>query len=321
LKARAIGGWLARIGVSAVLLLWLWHKPKVHDALLGLPPHTGRWLAAAVALYLGCQLVNTLKWQVLLRTLGYSLPYGRLLMVTFIGMFCNLFLPTAVGGDLARVGLMKVEKVPLEIGTLSVFVQRLTGFVALLVIGLCGLLVSGKLADPVPRGVLVGLGGLLAALLAGMAVGLWLERRLDLAKRLPPKLGAALARLGAGARALLADPRGLLWVMVLSFVFQLWQVGIGLWLAGPARCTVAARQYLWLVPTFSVAGMVPVGLGGIGVKEHVANSLLRPLLGDAGVVWQVLWDCMVLLSSLPGALLSAGVGARTRKAIAEDSVP
>lgn len=302
---------LLRVAISGALLYLLWRSPKVRRACGQLSPGTLWWLLGAVVLYAGCQVVNAVKWQVLLDAMGHAVPLRDLLRMTFAGMFANLFLPTAVGGDVARIGLLGAYQVPLSLATLSVFTQRLTGFVALLVIGLAGLLCTGRLGDPVPRGVFVGLSVLLAAIVVAAVVGWWLDRRLDVSDKLPAALGRPLRKLGAGTRALLRSPRALGYVMLLSFVFQLWQVGIGAVLAWPAHCGRALVDYFWLVPVTAVGGMVPVGLGGIGAREHTANLVM----GDAGVVWQVLWDAMVVLSSLPGGLLLlAGVGGGGAKA-------
>ncbi|MBI5831106.1 MAG: flippase-like domain-containing protein [Armatimonadetes bacterium] len=311
--AKRVLSWVARCGISVVLIGLLLRKKSVADAVGQLQAGVVWWVLAGVVLYLASQAINTLKWRVILDAMGHRLPYPKLLRVTLAGMFWNLFLPTAVGGDAARVVLMRAYDVPASTGTLSVLMQRVTGFVALLVIGVAGLVWSGELHDPVPRKVLVGLSLLLAVVVVAMAIGLALEGRFGLADRLPGWLGRPLRRIGDGLLALVRAPRAMLWVMVLSFVFQLWHVGLGWFLAQAVGCTASAKHYVWMVPVTSVGGMVPVGLGGIGSREQVAYLLLTPILGQAGVVWQLVWNAVMVLSSLFGGVVAAGAGARAAK--------
>lgn len=304
---KSAASWLVRCALSVLLIALLLRNDKVRQAVHELQAGVLWWLLAGVTAYLLSQAINTAKWQVILSAMGHRLPYRKLLSVTLAGMFWNLFLPTAVGGDAARVVLMRAYDVPASTGTLSVLMQRVTGFVALLVIGVGGLALSGELNDPVPRRVLIGLSLLLALVTVAMAMGMAIEGRFGLADRLPGWLGRPLKRIGSGLRALAGARRAMVWVMALSFVFQLWHVGLGWFLAEAAGCQASPRHYVWMVPVTSVAGMVPVGLGGIGSREHAARLLLTPILGVAGVVWQLLWDAMVVLSSVLAGLAAAGM--------------
>ena len=312
---RQAASWAARVAVSAVLLSWLWRQHG-RDALSCLSPRTELWVLIGVPLYLGCQLLNALKWQVILDAMGHRVPYRELVRVTLIGMFANFFVPTSVGGDVVRVGLARAWGVSLSLGALSVFTQRVTGLVALLVIGLGGALAAGELDSRLVRGVLVGM----ALLLLGVLLGAWAGMRFDPeGRRLPRWLARPVGKLAAGLRSLAGSPRQMLWVMVLSFAFQLWQVGLNVLLGGPAGVRARVVDYLWVGPVVALGAMVPAGLGGIGSREAAA-LVLKPVLGPAYLTWSLLWQAMVLLASLPGGLLMAGSARRRAKPAAEQGV-
>jgi uncharacterized protein (TIRG00374 family) len=311
-QRRKWATWAARLLVSLGVVVWLYQSEDVRHAFSELSPRTEGWIAAGIVLYAGCQLLNAYKWGQILRAMGYRLPYLELVRVTFIGMFSNLLLPTAVGGDVVRVGVMRTHDVPASVGALSVFTQRVTGFLAMLVIGVVGALAAGALADPLPRRAFIGMAVLLLGVTAAAVAGAFLERHLDLGQRLPRWLGGPLSRLGQGLRALAKAPGRMVWVMVLSFAFQLWQVGIGIMLAQPAAVDTPVRNFFWVGPLTSLAPMLPVFAGGFGGREAAAR-LLTPVLGPHGVPWQVLWDAMVLLTSLLAGLIVV-VGNRRRAA-------
>ncbi|MFB2894552.1 lysylphosphatidylglycerol synthase domain-containing protein [Aerosakkonemataceae cyanobacterium BLCC-F50] len=49
--------------------------------------------------YLGLQWLSCLRWQIVLKATKHFIPVNSLLNSYLAGMFLNLFLPGAVGGD------------------------------------------------------------------------------------------------------------------------------------------------------------------------------------------------------------------------------
>ena len=60
-------------------------------------------LAGALAVYLGSMLLVAWRWQLLLRADGVRVSLLRLTRYYLIGFFFNNFLPSSIGGDVARV--------------------------------------------------------------------------------------------------------------------------------------------------------------------------------------------------------------------------
>src|SRR5262249_16706501 len=95
--------------------------------------HLGFWMGA-VALYVGAQVVSALRWRWLAEPLGFRRPLAEFTAFYFIGMYFNLFLPTSVGGDVVRAWYLdggSGRKLP---AFLSVFVDRFSGLLVLLVL-------------------------------------------------------------------------------------------------------------------------------------------------------------------------------------------
>jgi uncharacterized protein (TIRG00374 family) len=107
------------------------------------------YIALALVIYLGTQIVSALRWTVLTRPLGISTPYKDLAAYYFIGMFFNLFAPSTVGGDVSRVYYLAREQNKdhqkhasgSTIGAaVSVLMDRAIGMVVLIWLGAVGLL-------------------------------------------------------------------------------------------------------------------------------------------------------------------------------------
>ncbi len=101
----------------------------------------------------------------------------------------------------------------------------------------------------------------------------------------------------------------LLWAVALSFLFQSSLILLNIYLAGAVGLHLPAAVYVWLIPCLSIASMIPLGIGGLGVREASAVALLGGALPasvalEPGTIiaWSLLAQAMLWLSGLPGAL-------------------
>ncbi len=303
--ARGVLSWVVKVGLSVALLAWLFHKPGTQQAIEHLNAATVAWVGLAVLLYAGCQLLNTYKWWVLLHGVGHPLGYWLLVKITFIGMFANFFLPTSIGGDVLRVGLATSYGVPASTGALTVLLQRFTGSLALLVLGLLGLLAGSAAVEHHLGRALLAAAIVAAVGLVGLAALTWLEHRGSWGERLPGWLGRPLHRISDGLARLGGSPRVLVLVMLASAGFQLSMVALQSLLGHAAGIRVAAVHWFWLVPLMTIGEMVPLGLAGIGPREVAAEKLFISVGCPAGLgtLSSLLWQAMKILCSLPGGLL------------------
>lgn len=312
---RTAAGWALRLALSMALVAWLMRQSAPREAL-----RHAAWgvVAAGVAAYLLCQLLNAYKWGLVLRAMGYHLPFPSLARVFFIGMFANLFLPTSIGGDVVRVGLIALAGVPLSTGMLSVLVQRFTGLLAMLLNGFAGGIAAGSQLGSSGRALVVAAACAAATVMLATAAAV-AERRWKLAERLPTALGRPVGRIGQGLRDLAAAPRLFGAVLLVSLVYQGLMVALnaGLGLAVGLRLDVV--HWLWVVPLVTLGEMLPFGLGGIGPREVVAQQLLTQLGFGSGAAWSLLWQAVKVTTSLPGGILWVGARRDAAKRPAEDA--
>ncbi len=271
---------LLRVALSAGTLALLLHHVGGSAVLTLLRHADRRLLTEAWGLFLLGVLIRTFRWQALLHGLNLHPPRRTLLRLYLIGNFFNAFLPSGFGGDVVRVlELAQGENGSAALGT--VLVDRLTGILSLLALGLLILPFSPEL-PPWLTGTLiaVSLGGLLGG--AMLLQGHWLRR---LTASLPPALSldgdGKLAQLytaisGCGARAI--------WqAIALSTLFNLLNIVI-YWLCGRAvGLTVGLKFYFVAVPLLSLTLLLPISVGGLGARDWVA----QPLFASVGIAPQV----------------------------------
>jgi len=91
-------------------------------------------LVAAVLFGIAVNLISTFKWYLLTRSQAINTGYWRLFVYYVVGQFYNMFLPTSVGGDVVRSYQLGKHSGRQADALASVFVERYTGVLTLLVV-------------------------------------------------------------------------------------------------------------------------------------------------------------------------------------------
>ena len=111
-----------------VLLLRITPLREVGSHLRNADKH---YLFLSAGLYLSGLLIGPLRWSRLLSAKGIRLPFKKLASYFFIGLFFNNFLPTIVGGDVARATYVAMDSNKKAEAFASTVVDRAIGFLAL----------------------------------------------------------------------------------------------------------------------------------------------------------------------------------------------
>ncbi len=272
LKGRAIAG--LRIALTLLALWFLLRQVGGQDLLAALRGTRTTLLAGAWMLFLFGIVVRVLRWRALLRGLGLHPPFALLLKLYLVGGFFNSFLPSGFGGDVVRVLELgrDAESRAAALGT--VLVDRLTGILSLLVMGLA-VLPSARGLEPwlVWLFVVVACGGSLAG-------ALLLEG--NLLRRVMSRAPARLSLVGEGKLAQVyaavtgSGPKAIWLALAYSTLFNLCNIGVHWLCARAVGIDLSLPFYFVVVPLLSLALLVPVSVGGLGARDWVGQMLLGP---------------------------------------------
>ncbi|MGD9099906.1 MAG: lysylphosphatidylglycerol synthase transmembrane domain-containing protein [Anaerolineae bacterium] len=276
------------------------------------------FMLAAFALFVVGTVIRAVRWMALLRALEIQVPLRRLVELYFVGTFFNLLLPSGFGGDAVRVlELTQDTHVTAALGT--VIVDRMTGLLVLFAMALAVLPFSGGLL-PTETALSIGLLAV-AGLVAG---GLVLQG--ELLRRWGHWLPGPLALDGEGAlaRTLRAvndcGPRAIAQALGMSLLFNLLLVNVNYLAARAVGVDIDLAYFLLFVPVLSITLMLPISIGGLGVREGMAIFLFDQAgVGQAAAVAASLGVYVVstLLTGLLGGLIylaQGTLGLRTREA-------
>lgn len=291
----------AAMTVALLLIVFL----QVDLDLIGEKIRTGDpvYGAAAVLAVAAALVFGALRWGVLLAVADVAVRRRDQARIYAVTAFANAFLPTSVGGDIARP-LMVSRRGPMLARTITtVLEERIAALVALLMLAWIGVAVQPEtISDGAVGALAVASGALLAGLLV-LLVRPSLLTRLG-ARLLPERLHGHLGEAAGAARGLLRSPRALLGVLVLSLAFQVLvtvelvllarmidvELGFGL---------AAAAQALTQLAT-----LLPISIGGFGVREgsYVAVFAGGSIAATDAVLISLLTVFALFLATLPGAL-------------------
>jgi uncharacterized protein (TIRG00374 family) len=299
---NVIGSWWVRLAITVAILVYLASKIDLGAAAIAVLRIDPRYLAL-VLLLVGCdRLVMILRWVLLLRASNVAISTTDAARIFLISSFVGSFLPAGVGGDVARAyGLSRATNDGNE-ALASVAIDRVLGIVALLAMGVVGIISTATVVTD------WRVGASLALLLGGAAALLWADRLITAfmpASLDSVRIGRRLRGVGDALSRYRQRPVALAQVFAWSVVVQLLRIvqayflGLGLGLAVPFR------YYLVFMPVGLLMLLLPISVSGFGVPQAMIVWLMRPLgvPDEQSFALSTLIVLTGLAGNLPGLLL------------------
>ncbi|MGZ3472911.1 MAG: lysylphosphatidylglycerol synthase transmembrane domain-containing protein [Polyangiales bacterium] len=261
----------------AILALVLW-KVRLGELLAQLSHLRAKDVLFLTAITIAQVSVGVVRWWRLLRRLGEKPSFLALYGDVLVGLTYNMFLPTTVGGDVMRAlrARKRVDE-PHRAWSTSLF-ERIAGLLAMAASGAIAAAIGLGADARIPTSIRVIAISVTAALLLifffasapfRILVGI-LEKRLpsaaDDVRGIASDLEGPLATAGARVETL-----G--W----SILYQ--ALGIAFVLVGARGLDAPGHDLAILVgvPIVHVLSMVPLTIGGLGLREGLFVGILRPL--------------------------------------------
>ena len=138
-----------RIGISIILLVILFHSKEIdiHSLLDHIRSANKPLLLLVFSFTFLNYILCFFRWNMLLKAADIHLPIKRVIMSFCGGIFFSLFLPSSIGGDFARsIDLAKHTQKTKEV-IATVFMDRLSGYVGLVIIALFSLFLGWKMVN------------------------------------------------------------------------------------------------------------------------------------------------------------------------------
>lgn len=153
------------VGISLLTGLLLWNN-NASQLLDVFSRFNTKYLVVLFLISLGLNLVSSVKWSLFIQDHGVHVSQFRLFSLYLIGKFFSNFLPSMVGGDVARAYILGRQISSHSISAASVIMERATGMVGLaLLAGAFSIINFRILENPI-----IGISVTVAVLGSGAAV-------------------------------------------------------------------------------------------------------------------------------------------------------
>ena len=265
-----------RMSISVGLLSYLLWIIEWDQAIKTLEQANKLLLLTAPFCLLTGYVISSSRWLLVLADSKVNFSFKQAYKGYLFGAFYSLFLPGVMGGDAVRIALCsKTTGGDLGTAVTSVMVERTAGVFALLsfLFFVC-LLFPESLASAVPIKSTSIVIMLVAIMVTAMTV-LVLGRRVLVMRHGQKSTRGISTFIHSGIRALVSlRGRTLGLVLLLSALFQATDIIATFLLARAIGLTLSLKVFFAVLPLVYLATVIPISLGGLGVREGTLVLLL-----------------------------------------------
>jgi len=263
-----------RISITLLLLVFLFGRTDI-KGLAGIARGSDVWrLVSAFVLYIFLNFLVILRWQALLHGLSIRVGLSCVTVTYLSSQFFNLVLPSTIGGDAVRtIDMAKHASCPSSGVLATVILDRVGGFFGLMTVLTLALLFGYRILND-PAIIIVAL-ILFGMILLLFGIAFWGRFFGSIFRHVPfEKLRDYLYKIHEATASFKGRRNVLFFVWFLSCIGQ---AGISFmyYLASEAIGVHIEPIYFFiLVPVIMVFSVIPVSIGGLGVRDTACVILL-----------------------------------------------
>lgn len=267
-----------RFGLSVVLLWWLSTKIDFARTLEVIKSADFAYIVYAMVLFVGIMFILIGRWFVFIKALDLKVSFGKAMRYYLIGLFGNLFMPSAIGGDVIKiVGLCHGSQDKPKV-VASVLVDRLSGFAGMVVVATISFIFGYRVIADVSIVLAI-----FVMAVASVGIGLMLFNQTvysfccQIFGRFP-KFKDSLMRMHYDIALLKGRQKAIYQAIGLSALLQVALAGAFFLISRALHQDVALFYFIIFTPLVCVLSTVP-SIGGLGVRE----AGMAYFLGKVGV--------------------------------------
>jgi uncharacterized protein (TIRG00374 family) len=296
---------------TIAILIWLFHSPEKRAQMAGAISKADRiWLEIGLPVALIGEVANIVRWQILMRVQGMYMSWRRAIMLFFVGLFFNLFMPGYTGGDFARLYyLMREFPDKKKESILTVVMDRLIGMAALVSTALLTTILRWNWLQQTPQATV--LLWVLLSMLIGFVVitaGSFAVTGFKLVDRLPEQFPFRdrLVETSEAYHLFARAKRSLLFAFLLSFPVLFSFYGAFYCTAKALGAGVSILDMGSIMPIVTAIISLPITPSGIGFRESLLGILLNDLCNvptEIGVLISLLGFAYFVLFGVAGGII------------------
>lgn len=290
-----------KIAVSVLILICLLLWLPTHELLETLKKISFRSWFFVFAGFIAGHMLGAIKWRLLINMGKKPLPLLVCIKCYFAGLFANLFLPSLAGGDIVKMGLAiryNKEKDTTIFGTL---LDRIIDTAAVVFIIIVAALLSPQFLQPQDQKIVYSIIGvfLLMILLVILFTSIPADRIGN------KKIKDLVSRARKILRIVYDQPARPILAFVFSMCIQVSFILLTVYLAFLSEIYIPIAFWFLVWPLAKLSALLPISLGGIGVREVALAALLSRLSIPVAesVALGLLWESVLIFGGLFGGAI------------------
>ena len=257
-----------------------------------------RWLAVAFIVVQIQVLLSAIRWWITATRLGQRLRLQRAISEYYLATLANLSLPGGVGGDAARVYRNRVGS-NWRSSIMSVTIERMSGQFVLFVVTLSGWMIWPAVFEQAAPA------HLLQVLSVFFVLCLLVAAIVALFSQFSSTVKLFIQELSPSLQCVWLDDKQWILQSILSLAIVASYVGVFALSALSLSEAVPVAALFTVVPVVLLSMVIPLSVGGWGIRELAAASLW-PVIGltaEAGIASSIVYGLVSMVSVMPGAFL------------------
>lgn len=260
-----------RIGISIILLFFLFKFQHVdtREVLKSIKNADKGLLLLALVIYFSAYILCLFRWDMLLKGAKIHLSLKRVIISFSGGVFFNALLPSTIGGDLVRsIDLATHTQRPREV-VATVLLDRLSGYVGLVIVALLALLFGWKLVEDksVLLSVAIITGILVVALLVLFNRFLYSKINQILHSPRAGKIREAIKNLHQEIHIFRHHKKIIVNNLILSVLIQIVSPVTFYIIALSLGIKIDITYFFVYLPIISAITLLPISIGGLGLRD------------------------------------------------------
>lgn len=259
-------------------LLW---RFDLHAVVAALAHFRWSWLLVAFLLMWMSWPLAAARWKLFANQFSYM----RLLELTLISQFYAIVLPGQLAGEVVKAWRLAKGHIDAERLATTVLIDRIIGTLSLVLVASVGLLLSRHHLPIGLAALFAAMGLLLAICVLALNLGpihvIALRSATALQRTRLTRFASSLLRVIDAWRDFGKSPPRLLASLLLGIVYQLLGVAVFHILGSNLGINLPLADWAWILGAVSLAILIPISIGGIGLREGALVGCLG-FLGVAG---------------------------------------
>lgn len=297
---------LVKVAFTIILLAFVLRNANLHDILLIIKDSNFSSILLALLSFSLYQLLFAYNWKRVLKTLKEKVHYPDLLRIHMIGLFYNLFLPTSMGGDVAKIFYLSKRLENRIISIKSIALLRGIGLLTNLMILSFSLAFNRELLDIVSynRSILHSayiITGLITILSIINRTGIVQTNRM---KAITNRIREYICRI----RAFLEEFKfEMLSVVIISLLNQLIIILENFLICRSLHMDIAFVNMMYIIPLTFLATLLPITIAGIGIREGAFIFFLTRYnyTVENAIAFSLIGYLLVLIMGFSGGIVNA----------------